>query len=60
MFGIDEPADLFDARTNVALAYQMYLRERLGPLVADRSRRRMNRRRPDRLIERVPIRRRSP
>jgi hypothetical protein len=25
-FGLDEPADLFDARTNVALAYQLYLR----------------------------------
>ncbi len=25
-FGIDEPSDLWDARTNIALAYQIYLR----------------------------------
>ena len=25
-FGIDDPSDLWDARTNIALAYQIYLR----------------------------------
>jgi LysM repeat protein len=25
-FGIDEPSDLYDARTNIALAYQLYVR----------------------------------
>lgn len=30
-FGIDEPADLYNARTNIALAYQLYLRSGWDP-----------------------------
>ena len=26
LYGVDEPADLYDARTNIAIAYQIYLR----------------------------------
>jgi hypothetical protein len=30
-FGLDEPSDLYDARTNIALAYQLYLRSGWDP-----------------------------
>ena len=30
-YGVDEPSDLYDARTNISIAYQIYLRSGWDP-----------------------------